>query len=72
MEREGNTQREKRFKVCIPPLPNHRVLIFGKQHQSYQATLKQVHLPSSLTQSEFDHDIGVEIQLSLIWSQGAE
>ncbi|KAI0002265.1 hypothetical protein BJV74DRAFT_765571, partial [Russula compacta] len=28
------------------------------QHQSYQESLKHVHLPLALTQSEFDHDIG--------------
>ncbi|KAI9465208.1 armadillo-type protein [Lactarius psammicola] len=28
------------------------------KHRSYQATLKDVHLPSSLTRSEFDSDIG--------------
>lgn len=61
MEGEGNTQREKRFKVCTPTTLSHTELSLGKQHQSYQATLKHVHLPSALTQSEFDHDIGVGI-----------
>ncbi|KAI9429874.1 hypothetical protein H4582DRAFT_1825394, partial [Lactarius indigo] len=27
-------------------------------HRSYQATLKDVHLPSALTQSTFDNEIG--------------
>ncbi len=61
MEGEGNNQREKRFKVrTFPTLFNYRAEPW-KKHQSYQATLKQVHLPSALTQSEFDHDIGVGI-----------
>lgn len=55
----GDTQREKRFKVRTPFTPHHTELSLEKQHQSYQATLKDVHLPSALTQSEFDHDIGV-------------
>lgn len=58
---EDNTQREKRFKVSTPLTPYHTELSLGKQYQSYQATLKQVHLPSALAQSEFDHDIGVGI-----------
>jgi hypothetical protein len=61
MEGEGNTHREKRFKVRTPPIPSHTELSLGKQYQSYQATLKHVHLPSALTQSEFDHDIEVGI-----------
>ncbi len=58
---EGNIRRVKRFKVCTPPTPSITELILGKQHRSYKATLKHVHLPSALTQSEFDHDIGVGI-----------
>lgn len=59
MEGEGNIRREKRFKVRILLLHPITELSLGKQHQSYQATLKHVHLPSALAQSEFDHDIGV-------------
>lgn len=55
------TQREKRFKVRTSLTPPHTELSLGKQHQSYQAKLKDVHLPSALSQSEFDHDIGVGI-----------
>jgi hypothetical protein len=72
MEGEGNIRREKRFKVRTPPTLSNTELSLGKQHQSYQATLKHVHLPSALTQSEFDHDIGVGIQSFLISSQEVE
>jgi hypothetical protein len=44
----------------------------GKQHQSYQETLKHVHLPPALDQSGFDHDIAVGIQSSLTQFQEYE
>jgi U3 small nucleolar RNA-associated protein 20 len=72
MEGEGNIQREKRFKVSTPLILFKAELSLGNQHQSYQATLKNVHLPSALKQSEFDHDIGVGIYLYLTCSKEAE
>ena len=59
MEEESNTQRVKRFKVRYAFSFYRKLLTFDEQHQSYQATLKDVHLPPALTQSGFDHGIGV-------------
>ena len=54
----------KRFKVCYAPSDSFGVylltrFVFPSQHQSYQQELKDVHLPSALAQSKFDHDIAV-------------
>ena len=51
--------RPKRFKVFI--CPSYRAIsdpIF-LQHQSYQQTLKEVHLPSAFQQSHLEHEVGV-------------
>ena len=61
MGEECNTQRVKRFKVRYTFSFHRNLLTFGEQHQSYQATLKDVHLPPALTQSGFDHGTGVRI-----------
>jgi len=60
---EENVQRVKRFKVRTSQFPVGKADT-GKQHQSYQETLKHVHLPPALDQSGFDHDIAVRTQSS--------
>jgi hypothetical protein len=61
MEGESELKREKRFKVCTF-IPLEYSFTNCTQHRSYQATLKDVHLPSALTRSKFDNDIEVKTQ----------
>jgi len=40
MEGEGNTQREKRFKVCTPPTLSHTELSLGKTASVLSSDIK--------------------------------
>jgi hypothetical protein len=60
------------LQSAYSPISPYRKADTCNQHQSYQETLKHVHLPPALDQSGFDHDISVGIQSSLTWSQESE
>jgi hypothetical protein len=52
--------RVKRFKVCFTAIRlADQINLDNLQHQSHSQALKDVHLPSALSQSKFDHDITV-------------
>ena len=51
--------RVKRFKVSPPLSISATTLMVTFQHQSYAESLKDVHLPSALDLTKFDHDIAV-------------
>ena len=63
---DEDVPRVKRFKVCLTFKAIYFLLISCLQHQSYNASLKEVHLPSALDQTKFDHDIAVW-SLASVW-----
>lgn len=55
-------RRVKRFKVGHSAC-NQIYLNDKPQHQSYAESLKDIHVPSALDLSEFQHDIAVRVVL---------
>jgi hypothetical protein len=61
MDDNEDGHRIKRFKVgfCFPSISQG--LTSNIQHQSYNQSLKEVHLPAAHNQTPLDNEIGVRI-----------